>query len=82
MLLGIVAKPLRRDKFEVTQDSVAYLTGTIQYFVYTLTYNSNRNLNLSKPWYANPKKYVHVAMSSIPYPVGPPKQIKTKQQML
>lgn len=27
LLLGIVAKPNRRDKFEVTQDSVAYLTG-------------------------------------------------------
>lgn len=27
MLLGIVAKPLRRDKFEVTPDSIAYLTG-------------------------------------------------------
>lgn len=27
MLLGIVAKPLRRDKFEVTSESVAYLTG-------------------------------------------------------
>jgi hypothetical protein len=27
MLLGIMAKPLRRDKFEVTPDSVAYLTG-------------------------------------------------------
>lgn len=29
MLLGIIAKPLRRDKFEVTSDSVAYLTGMI-----------------------------------------------------
>lgn len=27
MLLAIVAKPLRRDKFEVTPDSVAYLAG-------------------------------------------------------
>ena len=27
MLLGIIAKPSRRDKFEVTHDSVAYLTG-------------------------------------------------------
>lgn len=27
MLLAIVAKPQRRDKFEVTPDSVAYLTG-------------------------------------------------------
>lgn len=27
MLLGIVAKPTKRDKFEVTHDSVAYLTG-------------------------------------------------------
>lgn len=27
MLLGIIAKPNRRDKFEVTSDSVAYLTG-------------------------------------------------------
>lgn len=29
MLLGIIAKPLRRDKFEVTSDSVAYLTGKL-----------------------------------------------------
>ncbi|XP_036343970.1 neurofibromin-like isoform X2 [Rhagoletis pomonella] len=29
MLLGIVAKPLRRDKFEVTPDSVAYLTALV-----------------------------------------------------
>lgn len=27
MLLGIVAKPFKRDKFEVTPDSVAYLSG-------------------------------------------------------
>lgn len=27
MLLGIVAKPMQRDKFEVSSDSVAYLTG-------------------------------------------------------
>lgn len=27
MLLAIVAKPLRRDKFEVTPESVAYLAG-------------------------------------------------------
>lgn len=26
-LLGIIAKPYRRDKFEVTLDSVAYLSG-------------------------------------------------------
>lgn len=29
MLLGIVAKPLRRDKFEVTPDNVAYLTALV-----------------------------------------------------
>lgn len=29
MLLGIVAKPLGRDKFEVTPDSVAYLTALV-----------------------------------------------------
>ncbi|XP_063696354.1 neurofibromin isoform X2 [Culicoides brevitarsis] len=29
MLLAIVAKPLRRDKFEVTADSVAYLTALV-----------------------------------------------------
>ena len=29
MLLGIIAKPLRRDKFEVTSDSVAYLTALV-----------------------------------------------------
>lgn len=29
MLLGIVAKPLRLDKFEVTPDSVAYLTALV-----------------------------------------------------
>lgn len=29
MLLGITAKPLRRDKFEVTSDSVAYLTALV-----------------------------------------------------
>jgi neurofibromin 1 len=29
MLLGIMAKPLRRDKFEVTPDSVAYLTALV-----------------------------------------------------
>lgn len=27
VLLGIVAKPMKRDKFEVTTDNVAYLTG-------------------------------------------------------
>lgn len=27
MLLGIVAKPTQRDKFEVSSESVAYLTG-------------------------------------------------------
>ena len=27
MLLGIVAKPHKRDKFEVTPESVAYLAG-------------------------------------------------------
>lgn len=27
MLLGIVAKPMKRDKFEVSSDSVAYLAG-------------------------------------------------------
>lgn len=32
MLLGIVAKPLRRDKFEVTSESVAYLTGKSCFF--------------------------------------------------
>lgn len=32
MLLGIIAKPLRRDKFEVTSDSVAYLTGNIYFY--------------------------------------------------
>lgn len=29
MLLAIIAKPHRRDKFEVTPDSVAYLTGFV-----------------------------------------------------
>lgn len=29
MLLGIIAKPVRRDKFEVTPDSVAYLTALV-----------------------------------------------------
>lgn len=29
VLLGIVAKPMQRDKFEVSSDSVAYLTGEI-----------------------------------------------------
>ena len=29
MLLGIVAKPLHRDKFEVTSESVAYLTALV-----------------------------------------------------
>lgn len=29
MLLGIVSKPLRRDKFEVTPESVAYLTALV-----------------------------------------------------
>ncbi|XP_073824819.1 neurofibromin 1 isoform X6 [Musca autumnalis] len=29
MLLGIIAKPCRRDKFEVTPDSVAYLTALV-----------------------------------------------------
>jgi hypothetical protein len=27
MLLGIVAKPMKRDKFEVSSESVAYLAG-------------------------------------------------------
>lgn len=31
-LLGIVAKPSRRDKFQVHPDNVAYLTGKINYF--------------------------------------------------
>lgn len=31
MLLGIVAKPMQRDKFEVSTDSVAYLTGTSKF---------------------------------------------------
>lgn len=31
MLLGIVAKPMQRDKFEVSTDSVAYLTGTAKF---------------------------------------------------
>lgn len=31
MLLGIVAKPMQRDKFEVSTDSVAYLTGTTKF---------------------------------------------------
>lgn len=31
MLLGIVAKPFRRDKFEVTPESVAYLSGTSEW---------------------------------------------------
>lgn len=31
MLLGIVAKPMNRDKFEVSSDSVAYLTGKFGY---------------------------------------------------
>lgn len=30
MLLAIVAKPQRRDKFEVTPESVAYLTGVFR----------------------------------------------------
>lgn len=29
MLLAITAKPQHRDKFEVTQESIAYLTGKI-----------------------------------------------------
>lgn len=29
MLLGIVAKPHKRDKFEVTPDNVAYLTALV-----------------------------------------------------
>lgn len=29
VLLGIIAKPMQRDKFEVSSDSVAYLTGRI-----------------------------------------------------
>lgn len=29
VLLGIVAKPMQRDKFEVSSDSVAYLTGKL-----------------------------------------------------
>lgn len=33
MLLGIVAKPMQRDKFEVSSDSVAYLTGKILIFL-------------------------------------------------
>lgn len=32
MLLSIVAKPNKRDKFEVTPDSVAYLTGKNNYY--------------------------------------------------
>lgn len=31
MLLAIVAKPSKRDKFEVTPESVPYLTGTSKY---------------------------------------------------
>lgn len=29
MLLAVTAKPQKRDKFEVTNDSVAYLSGTL-----------------------------------------------------
>lgn len=29
VLLGVIAKPMQRDKFEVSSDSVAYLTGKI-----------------------------------------------------
>ena len=31
VLLGIIAKPMQRDKFEVSSDSVAYLTGDISF---------------------------------------------------
>ena len=31
MLLGIVAKPTKRDKFEVSSESVAYLAGTMNH---------------------------------------------------
>lgn len=37
MLLGIVAKPTQRDKFEVSSDSVAYLTGR-SYRILPFTY--------------------------------------------
>lgn len=36
MLLAIVAKPQRRDKFEVTPDSIAYLTGGCEDLLYTI----------------------------------------------
>lgn len=34
MLLGIIARPHRKDKFEVTPDSIAYLTGMLFCFVW------------------------------------------------
>lgn len=39
MLLGIIAKPLGRDKFEVTSESVAYLTGQYRLAFHSVTSN-------------------------------------------
>lgn len=43
MLLGIVAKPMQRDKFEVSSDSVAYLTGMCKpVFIFQIKEKTNK----------------------------------------
>lgn len=63
MLLGIVAKPMQRDKFEVSTDSVAYLTGTsnseIQFG------NQSKSIIIIiflQLWSPSPRKFVHGVM--------------------
>lgn len=38
MLLGIVAKPHKRDKFEVMPESVAYLAGNFIHFLFLINF--------------------------------------------
>lgn len=49
MLLGIIAKPMQRDKFEVSSDSVAYLTGNMFTNTYSLYSATNNLMPLSVP---------------------------------
>lgn len=67
MLLGIVAKPMQHDKFEVSSESVAYLTGkSILLFIrkicnwnYAILNTFVFNLQL---WLLFPRKCVHGVM--------------------
>lgn len=57
MLLGIVAKPMQRDKFEVSTDSVAYLTGTLDFI--------NNQISISVWKYFISKCIVYAALVAV-----------------